>query len=88
MAQAKKNNDGSTQFLNSITDLHKAANKADFGKLQSRTGALARGVDVCIVYLKVRPFLEIILRIPIIIPEKVKEGIRLLMSVLDTMCPR
>lgn len=88
MAKAKKAaGDVSTEFIDSLNELHKAANRADFSKLQTRGGAVARGVDVCGVYVKVRPFLDIILRIPFI-PAKVKEGIKLLMSALDTLCPR
>ncbi len=89
MAKATKAaTDLSAQFAESINELQKAANRADFTSIQTRAGTAAKGVDVCGVYVKVRPFLEIILKIPVIIPEKVKKGIRLLMSVLDTMCPR
>lgn len=88
MAKAKRAaNDVSVEFIDSLNELHKAANRADFSKLQGRGGAVARGVDVCGVYAKVRPFLDIILKIPFI-PAKVKEGIKLLMAALDTMCPR
>ena len=88
MAKAKRAvNDASGEFLDTLNELNKAANRADFSKLQSRTGAVARGVDVCGVYVKVRPFLDIIIRIPFI-PAKAKEGVKLLMMALDTMCPR
>lgn len=88
MAKAKKAaTDVSAEFLDSLNELNKAANRANFTKLQTRTGAVARGVDVCGVYVKVRPFLDIILRVPFI-PAKAKEGIKLLMAALDTMCPR
>jgi hypothetical protein len=88
MAKAKKAaNDVSAEFLDSLNELNKVSNRADFSKLQTRGGAVARGVDVCGVYVKVRPFLDIIVRIPFI-PAKAKEGVKLLMSALDTMCPR
>lgn len=88
MAKAKRAaNDVSAEFLDTLTELNKVANRADFTKLQTRTGAVARGVDVCGVYAKVRPMLDIIIRIPFI-PAKAKDGIKLLMGALDTLCPR
>ena len=88
MAKAKKAaGDASVEFLDSLNELHKVANRTDVSKLQSRTGTLARGVDVCGVYVKARPFLEIILKIPFI-PKKAKEVIKMLMMALDTMCPQ
>jgi hypothetical protein len=92
MAKAQKAGvDVSAEFITSLNDLQKAANRANFSKFQTTSrGAAAdakKGADVCGVYIKVRPFLEIIKRIPFI-PAKVKEGLTLLMSALDVMCPR
>lgn len=88
MAKAKKAaGDASTELLDSLNELQKLSNRTDLSKLQSRPGTLARGVDVCGVYAKARPFLEIILKIPFI-PKKAKEVIKMLMMALDTMCPR
>ena len=89
MAKAKKAaTDASAEFISALNDLQKAANKANFAPAKSARGAVAmKKLDVCGIYVKVRPFLEIILRIPFI-PAKAKEGIKLLMSALDVMCPR
>ena len=88
MAKAQKAaNDVSAEFLSSLNDLQKAANKANFAITPTKGATAIKGADVCKVYVKVRPFLEIIKRIPFI-PAKAKEGITLLMSALDVMCPR
>lgn len=93
MAKAQKAAaDASAEFIASLNDLQKAANKANFSapamapRKGGRGTAVATGGDVCATYLKVRPFLEIISRMPFI-PAKVKQGIGLLMSALDVMCP-
>lgn len=89
MANSKKAiTDSSAEFLSAINELHRAASKADFSTIQTKSGTLAKGIEICPVYFKVRPFLEIILKIPVIIPGPVKDGIRLLMSALDTACPK
>ena len=90
MATARKaaTTDASPEFISALNDLQKSANKANFAPAKSARGAVAmKKLDVCGIYVKVRPFLEIILRIPFI-PGKAKEGIKLLMSALDVMCPR
>jgi hypothetical protein len=88
MAKAQKAaGDVSAEFVASLTELQKVSARADVSRLQTRSGTLARGVDVCGVYAKARPILEIVIRIPFI-PKKAKEVIKLLMSALDTLCPR
>ena len=87
MAKAKKASDVSVEFIDALNELQKLSNRTDLSKLQSGTGALARGVDVCKVYAKALPFLQIILKIPFI-PKKAKDVIKLLTMALDTMCPR
>ena len=88
MAKAKKAaGDASVEFLDSLNELQKVSNRTDVSKLQARSGALARGVDVCGVYAKARPILELILKIPFI-PKKAKDIIQMLMMALDTLCPR
>lgn len=89
MAKAKKAaTDVSAEFISALNDLQKLSNKTNFAPAKSTRGAVAmKKLDVCKTYSKVRPFLEIIIRIPFI-PAKAKEGIRLLMSALDVMCPR
>lgn len=89
--------DSSTEFFNTLSELNKLSARTDLSKLQGGTvmakgrGAAAatadaKGLNVCKVYGKVRPFLDIIVRIPFI-PAKAKEAIKLLMSTLDLMCP-
>jgi hypothetical protein len=100
MAKAKQAAaaDSSTEFLGTLNELNKLAARTDLTKVQagamSKGGAMAKGgavgaqgLDVCKVYGKVRPFLDIIIRIPFI-PAKAKDAIKLLMSALDVMCPR
>lgn len=93
MAKATKaSSDVSAEFISALNDLQKAAGKANFAKPKATRGATAgaaaiKGGNVCEVYGKVRPFLDIINRIPFI-PAKVKEGIKLLMMALDAFCPR
>ena len=42
--------------------------------------------QICPIYKKVRPILELILRTPLL-PKKWKDAIRTLMSILDSLCP-
>jgi hypothetical protein len=78
--------DVSAEFINALNDLQKVSNKANFTIVPTRGATAIKGSDVCNVYVKVKPFLEIIVRIPFI-PAKAKQGIMLLMSALDGMCP-
>lgn len=88
MAKAKKPaGDASVDFLDSLTELHKLSARTDISKLQTGSITSAKGLQICAVYAKARPFLEIIIKIPFI-PSKAKEVIQLLMTALNTLCPR
>lgn len=92
--------DSSEEFFSTLSELNKLSARTDLSKIQgggavmakggpmAKAGAVgAQGLNVCKIYGKVRPFLDIIVRIPFI-PAKAKEAIKLLMSALDVMCPR
>lgn len=85
---AKAGNAATTydDVLNSLLQMNKAAQRLNLSTLQTRGGAAARGVDVCKVYAKVKPVLELVSKFPLL-PKKLREAIVLLMSALDTLCP-
>lgn len=100
MAKAKSaaETDSSAEFLATLTELNKVANRTNLASVQAKTmtkrsGAAAKGavgaesVNVCAVYGKARPILDLILKLPFI-PAKAKDIVRTLMSLLDVMCPR
>lgn len=88
MAKAKRAaGDVSEEIISSLTEMHKASQRLDLSKMQTRSGALARGADVCGIYLKIRPYLEMVKNLPLI-PKKIRDAIGLLMTALDMMCPR
>ena len=82
----KKSAKNGDEVLNVIVEIHKASQKMKL-PAASKSKAIAKGVDVCQTYLKIRPFLEMILNFPLI-PKKIKDAVRQLMAVLDTLCPR
>lgn len=95
--------DTAAEFLDTLNELNKVANRTNLAGVQpkamvKRTGgsptkrAATKGTavettDVCGVYGKARPILELIVKLPFI-PAKAKEIVRTLMSVLDLVCPR
>ena len=85
---AKAGNAATThdEVLNSLLQMNKAAQRLNLSALQTRGGAAMRGVDVCKVYAKVKPVLEMVSKVPLL-PKKIREAIILLMSALDTLCP-
>ena len=74
------------EVFNSLIAMHKAAQKLNLSKVKTRKGPSAEAVDVCGVYKKIRPVLELISNFPLI-PKKIKEAVKLLMATLDTICP-
>ena len=54
----KKSAKNEDQVLNAIVEIHKASQKMKL-PVASKSKAIAKGVDVCQTYLKIRPFLEI-----------------------------
>ena len=41
---------------------------------------------ICELYHKVKPFLEIIIKIPII-PKKIRDAVKVFMDMMDKLCP-
>ncbi|MES2880823.1 MAG: hypothetical protein V4676_01650 [Bacteroidota bacterium] len=80
MAKAKKAvTDVSADIINSLAEMQRASQKLDLSKFQTRDGALARGIQICPIYLKVRPYLELVKNFPLL-PKKIRDAVALLMS--------
>lgn len=81
---ATKKSASNDAVFDSLLEMHKAAQKLKLPAAPTK-GAKA-AVDVCGVYLKIRPVLALIAKFPLV-PKKIREAVKLLMSTLDTICP-
>jgi len=77
---------GEDAVFNSLIEMHKASQKLRLPKPAAKKGPAAAAVDVCGIYSKIRPVLALITNFPLI-PKKIKDAVKLLMSALDTICP-
>ena len=79
--------DVSADIINSLAEMQRASQKLDLSKFQTGTRAATKAVEICPIYLKIRPYLEMVKNFPLI-PKKIRDAVALLMSALDSFCPR